>query len=103
MLILERVSTTTKQLCLYEVLKMKFENEDANRKKELDLEDRWLKLQERRMDMEEAERKAREEERKAFVESQRRQAVQQRQANEQREEYVQDGNEVYRNLKRWEM
>ena len=42
-LILECVSTTTKQLCLYEVLKMKFENEDANRKKELDLEDRRLK------------------------------------------------------------
>ena len=61
---------------------MKFENEDANKKKELDLEDRHLKLQERRMDMEEADRKARDAERKAFVESQRRQAVQQKQGTE---------------------
>ena len=81
---------------------MKFENEDANRKKELDLEDRRLKLQERRMDMDEEDRKAREAERKAYIESQRRQAVQ-RQGREQMEEYVTDGNEVYRNLKGWEM
>ena len=52
-----KVSHTSKQLSFLDILRVKFEGENENKKKELDNEARHLALQEREMTLREAETK----------------------------------------------